>query len=195
MFGIDFGSVGGYVKNGFDSLSGKKGMDTAAQGARDAQTQSRELADLQWQRQMQGLQEARGQTQPYLSLYDRIYGTQMAGNMSPVGGGGGGGGGLGAGSGALGPRGDGLSSVAPDGSRHPWVAGGVQAPITQGAPMPGRIAPAPTPTPTAIRPGFGGAPASMPTQAPAYRPPVPTMGSGGQSQLDQLLQRMLRGGG
>jgi hypothetical protein len=78
----------------YDNLSGKSGMDTAAQGARDAQKQSNELAALQWQRQMQGLQEARGATQPYLSLYDKIYGTQTAGHVpqggmgGPLGGGG-----------------------------------------------------------------------------------------------------------
>jgi hypothetical protein len=76
----------GVLSDGYNAMSGKKGLDTAAAGAREAQAQANALAQLQWQRQMQGLQEARGQTQPYLSLYDKIYGTQTAGRMTPVGG-------------------------------------------------------------------------------------------------------------
>ena len=77
-------TYGSFVDDAKDTLSGKKGLDTAAQGAREAQAQAQALSQLQWQRQMAGLQEARGQTQPYLSLYDRIYGTQMAGHQTPV---------------------------------------------------------------------------------------------------------------
>lgn len=67
-----------------DDVSGRTGLETAAQGAKDAQAQANALSRLQWERQMAGLQEARGQTQPYLSLYDKIYGTQMAGRQAPV---------------------------------------------------------------------------------------------------------------
>ena len=87
--GFSFSGLGDSLSDAFGGLTGKKGYDTAAQGARDAQAQANALSQLQWQRQMQGLQEARGQTQPYLSLYDRIYGTQMAGHQTPVGGAGG----------------------------------------------------------------------------------------------------------
>lgn len=79
-------TLGSVATEAVNDLSGKKGLETAAQGAREAQAQANALAQLQWQRQMQGLQEARGQTQPYLSLYDKIYGTQMAGKQTPVGG-------------------------------------------------------------------------------------------------------------
>lgn len=79
-------TYGDLATSAVNDISGKKGLETAAQGAREAQAQANALSQLQWQRQMQGLQEARGQTQPYLSLYDKIYGTQMAGHQTPVGG-------------------------------------------------------------------------------------------------------------
>lgn len=70
-------------------LTGQPGLETGAAGARAAQEQAKALSELQWQRQMQGLDQARGQTQPYLSLYDKIYGTKTAGQGMPGPGGGG----------------------------------------------------------------------------------------------------------
>ena len=88
---LDFLQTVPFVGDTLNDISGKNGLETAARGAKEAQAEANALAQLQWQRQMAGLQEARGQTQPYLSLYDRIYGTQMAGHQTPVGGMGGGG--------------------------------------------------------------------------------------------------------
>lgn len=194
-------NVGGLVNDlstglsdGVDTLTGKKGLDTAAQGARDAQRQAQELAALQWQRQMQGLGEARGQTQPYLSLYDRIYGTQMAGHQAPVGGMGGGG---------VGPNGPGAPAslttgygpgatsrpgdlLGPDGTRR---TAGAYAPRFGGA-----VPSNPAPITRGVATGaYTGQP--MPQQAPqqlsplqaSLRPPEQ------QNGLEQLLAR-LRGG-
>jgi hypothetical protein len=173
-----------------DELTGKKGLDTAAQGARDAQKQAQELSALQWQRQMAGLQEARGQTQPYLSLYDRIYGTQMAGHQTPVGGMGGSLGGPGSPSfdptNGMNPY---LGLMRPDGTRAPTerakpttFGGAVQAagsspvyaPIMRGGPS-AQQQPQMMP------------PAQQSPLAAQLRPPAQ------QNGLEQLLAR-LRGG-
>lgn len=61
-----------------DSVSGRDGLKTAAEGAKAAQAQAQALADLQWQRQMEGLQRAQMPLNNYRSLYDRIYGTSTA---------------------------------------------------------------------------------------------------------------------
>lgn len=159
------------VGDTIDSISGRDGLETAARGAKEAQAQANALAQLQWMRQMQGLQEARGQTQPYLSLYDKIYGTQMAGHVMPVGGiGAGGAGGLaGPGSGPNGNPNPYSGLMRPDGTRGPTerakpasfgeavLAAGskpVYAPITTGhppasgsAPTPSAYAPPPMATP------------------------------------------------
>jgi hypothetical protein len=71
-------NIGNAAGGAMDKLSGKSGLDTAAQGARDAQSQANALSELQWQRQMQGLQQALGMMNPSQSLYDRIYGTNTA---------------------------------------------------------------------------------------------------------------------
>lgn len=84
--GVIDGTYGSAYDSLANELSGAKGLETAAEGARKAQEQANALSDLQWQRQMQGLSEARGQTQPYLALLDKMYGTQMAGHVTPVGG-------------------------------------------------------------------------------------------------------------
>lgn len=131
-----------FLGDTIDELSGKRGMDTAAQGARDAQRQANELAQLQWQRQMQGLQEARGQTQPYLSLYDKIYGTQMAGRPNPVGGAGGG---------------LGMPPPGAAGANHPSPYSGTLRPDGTRNP---------TERPTQV--GFGGSPST--TARPVYAP-------------------------
>lgn len=47
--------------------------DTAAAGAREAQGQANALSQLQWQRQMQGLQGALGYVNNLQSLYNQIY--------------------------------------------------------------------------------------------------------------------------
>lgn len=146
-------TYGDVVDDAKDSLSGKKGLATAAEGARQAQEQANALAQLQWQRQMQGLQEARGQTQPYLSLYDKIYGTQMAGHVAPVGGLGGSGGGM------PGPDPYSGRGARPDGTTGPttpFAHPGVNsqpafAPITRGGPpAPGSQQPPPVSTPSQV---------------------------------------------
>ena len=50
------------------------GYSTAAQGAFNAQAQATNLSNLQWQRQMQGLQQATGYTNQMQSLYNSLYG-------------------------------------------------------------------------------------------------------------------------
>ncbi len=168
------------VGDTIDEVSGRKGLNEAAQGARDAQEQARALAELQWQRQMQGLQEARGQTQPYLSLYDRIYGTQMAGNVTRVPGlsppGQATSGPAPSGQAAPWPTGPNeQSAVSPDGTRHPFTGGGMQAPVMRGRPpAPGYVPPPVSPAPTSN---------AQPPRALQTQPPG----------LQDLLRR-LRGG-
>ena len=53
---------------------GGTGYQTAAQAAKDAQTQANALSALQWQRQMQGLQGAMGYVGGLQNLYNSIYG-------------------------------------------------------------------------------------------------------------------------
>lgn len=176
-----------YLGDTIDEISGKKGLDTAAQGAREAQKQANYLSDLQWQRQMQGLQEARGQTQPYLSLLDKMYGTQMAGHVAPVGGlGVGGPRGMGGMSGIGEPGGGGgpgqpVGLLGPDGTRHaPATGGGLAFGLAQYASQANR--------PPIMR---GSPPAQGPTPPPS--PPqgmVPLQQSTGPS-LQQLLENMI----
>ena len=62
-------------------LDPARGYNTAAQGAAAAQQQANALSDLQWQRQMQGLQQATGYTDQLQGLYNSMYspgGGQMA---------------------------------------------------------------------------------------------------------------------
>lgn len=67
-------------------LDPSQGADTAAAGARAAQGQANSLSDLQWQRQMGGLQQAQGYAGQLQTLYNSLYG---AGNgMAAPGGGG-----------------------------------------------------------------------------------------------------------
>lgn len=51
-----------------------QGYDTAAAGARAAQSQANDLSALQWQRQMGGLQGALGYVGGLQQLYNSIYG-------------------------------------------------------------------------------------------------------------------------
>lgn len=170
----------------YKGLTGQKGLETAAAGARDAQKQANALADLQWQRQMMGLQEARGQTQPYLSLYDKIYGTRMAGNVTPVAGlqpppGSGGPGGP-AGAGTPPP---GSGRIAPDPNRGVGAAvyqiGGGRGPGPGGYTFP------------QSQRGFGEALYNAGGSTPAYAPPTtgrppgappPVSGAGGGAQVN-----------
>ncbi len=66
-------------------LDPSQGYDTAAAGAKDAQAQANALSDLQWQRQMGGLQQAQGFTNQLQSLYNSMYspggGAPAAGGM------------------------------------------------------------------------------------------------------------------
>ncbi len=82
-------------------LDPSQGYDTAAAGAKQAQQQANQLSDLQWQRQMQGLQQAQGYTNQLQSLYNSIYspgggqaaaGGQTQGMLQSMGGPGGAGG-------------------------------------------------------------------------------------------------------
>lgn len=72
----------GTIGDGYDSLanelSGAKGLETAAAGAERASADAKALSDLQWQRQMEGLQRAVGQMDSSQSLYNRIYGGNTA---------------------------------------------------------------------------------------------------------------------
>lgn len=180
-----------------DTISGKRGYDTAAQGARDAQKQANYLSDLQWQRQMQGLQEARGQTQPYLSLYDKIYNTQTAGRAAPVGGLGVGGPRGGAGMAGMSNMPGGGSGPDPYAGRGAVPGGGptpiapghsglsmfdairfrdskpVYAPVVQGGPPSGQAAQMPTTQALTMAP------------APQQQPSNPA--------LQQLLENIMRG--
>lgn len=169
-----------YVGDTIDSVSGRNGLETAAKGAKEAQAQANQLAQLQWQRQMQGLQEARGQTQPYLSLYDRIYGTQMAGHQTPVGG-------IAPGFGGPPPGADANGNPSPySGTLRP---DGTRSPTTRAQPTSfGGAAMAATSSPV-YAPIMHGSP---PPQNPAF----PTIQAPNQQQtnpLEQLLMR-LRGG-
>ena len=141
---LDFLQNVPFVGDTLNDISGKNGLETAARGAKEAQAQANALAQLQWQRQMAGLQEARGQTQPYLSLYDRIYGTQMAGHQTPVGG--------------MGPGlgGPGAPGADPSGNPSPY-AGLMRPDGTRG------------PTERVKPTGFGGG-ALAATSAPAFAP-------------------------
>lgn len=87
----------GFLSNfGMDPSAG---YDTAAAGAKAAQADAAKLSDLQWQRQMAGLQQAQGYTNQLQQLYNSIYspggGAPAAGGLSslaPMAGGGQGGG-------------------------------------------------------------------------------------------------------
>lgn len=67
-------------------LDPSQGYDTAAAGAREAQNQANQLSDLQWQRQMAGLQQAQGYTNQLQALYNSLYspggGAPAAGGLS-----------------------------------------------------------------------------------------------------------------
>ena len=60
-------------------INPKSGSDTAAGGMAAGAAEARQLSQLEWQRQMQGLDRAHAALNPYRSLYDSIYGTQTAG--------------------------------------------------------------------------------------------------------------------
>ena len=180
-------SIGDAFGGAMDSLSGKRGLDEAAQGARNAQTQANQLAELQWQRQMEGLQRALGMMNPSQSLYDRIYGTNTAQTRNPQAGGygmpgAGGGGAAGTGTDAngkatgKGPYGDGTSvfdhpAPRPDGT------------MSSGSPAPratlGGYTIADTQSTPTYAPIMRGGPSSagIPPQAPpgsamTLRPPI-----------------------
>lgn len=74
--------------SGLDVLDPARGYNTAAQGATNAQAQANSLSDLQWQRQMGGLQQAQGYTGQLQDLYNSIYGgpggATAAGGMQPT---------------------------------------------------------------------------------------------------------------
>jgi hypothetical protein len=55
-------------------LDPSQGYDTAAAGAKQAQQQLNSLSDLQWQRQMGGLQQATGYVDQLQALYNSLYG-------------------------------------------------------------------------------------------------------------------------
>ncbi len=195
-YGFSISDIGRGISSGLDSLSGKKGLDEAAQGARDAQTQANALAQLQWERQMAGLNEARGQTQPYLSLYDKIYGTQMAGHQTPVGG-------MGGLNGAGGVNGTGVTADGKATGNGPYGNGSTvfdhPAPSPSGVLSSGRPAPRATfgeytiadtrstPTYAPIMRTSHDATQPSPGSTMTLRPPTQ------QETLDQLLAR-LRGG-
>jgi hypothetical protein len=65
------------------------GYDTAAAGARAAQADANALSNLQWQRQMAGLQQAQGYTNQLQSLYNSLYSpggdTPAAGGLGSMG--------------------------------------------------------------------------------------------------------------
>ena len=65
-------------------LDPSKGYDTAAAGARQAQQQANALSDLQWQRQMAGLQQAQGAANQFQSLFNSVYGGPQGGGMSAM---------------------------------------------------------------------------------------------------------------
>ncbi len=89
MFGLDPGA----------------GYDTAAKGARAAQTDANNLSNLQWQRQMAGLGEAQGYTNQLQGLYNSMYspggGAPAAGGLGSLGAGPSGGGAPAGGAGML----------------------------------------------------------------------------------------------
>src|SRR5688572_13215818 len=68
----------------FGALAGMVGMDPrdpyeqASKGAKEASNQFRDLSNLQWQRQMEGLSRSLGGVGNYRGLYDAIYGTNTA---------------------------------------------------------------------------------------------------------------------
>jgi hypothetical protein len=71
----------GAVKQALDPATG---YQTAAAGAKAAQAQSNQLSDLQWQRQMQGLQQSQGYNNQLQSLYNSLY-TPGHGQAAPGG--------------------------------------------------------------------------------------------------------------
>jgi type II secretory pathway pseudopilin PulG len=66
-------------------LDPSQGYDTAAAGAKQAQQQANALSQLQWQRQMAGLQGALGYVGNLQSLYNSLYGPG-GGQTAPGGG-------------------------------------------------------------------------------------------------------------
>lgn len=60
------------------NLNPQKPYDDLARVIQDAAGQTRQFSDLQWQRQMEGLNRALGATQNYRNTYDKIYGTNSA---------------------------------------------------------------------------------------------------------------------
>ena len=68
------GETFGGMKNASKYFDPSRGYDTAADAAKQAQDQYRQLAELQWQRQMQGLQQALAQMQGSQQLAARFAG-------------------------------------------------------------------------------------------------------------------------
>lgn len=74
-------NIGGVLSGGLSAL-GLNPADAYKQASADvkqAAQRAEQFADLQWLRQMQGLQQAQGSTAGYRSLMDQIYGTNMGG--------------------------------------------------------------------------------------------------------------------
>ncbi len=163
MVGGPAGAAIGAYGGGALLPDGQQPYKTAQAGAQNASGQLQALSQLQWDRQMQGLQQAQAPLNNYRTLYDRIYGTNTANsaasNPQPFGG--------------APPAGAASSMMDGSANRTP-----VQAPIMHGSP----------PTGPVIRPQgpiFAPPTAPMPPPQPMYRPTAPIMGAG-SSPLNTL---------
>lgn len=143
-----------------------KGYDTAAQGAKDAQAQLKTLSDQEWQRSQESIGKALPQFNDYKSLFDRIYGTNTAGQ----------------GMGSRMPQGFNPGTQAPQQGPSPWQK--IMMTMMQGQ-GPGQMQGQGSPTPMAPPP------LTMPGQS-GQAPTSGAMTSGPQGgDLGNLYQTMM----
>lgn len=165
-----------------------KGYEIASQGAAKAQAAANQLSDLQWARQMQGLQLALNAA-GNRPMHDQLYGTRTTPGQATPGGSqlpwmSGGPPGSAAGSG-------GMSGPDPSGVRRPMPTEGViSAPVGVGTPPPPGYTPPPPQVPRSLVPQGGIGSIFSTGNRPPLPPPPPTQDNGGlMSQLFALARR------